>query len=71
MKLPTDPNKTYTSPKGRDFRVSGVEMLPETEKWIGRVLKYHWRVTIVFLDDGKFEKLLYGYSDEFISIEEC
>lgn len=53
MKLPTDPSHIYTSPKGRQFRVVGVEKLPNSEKWIGQALHYKWTARIRFLDNGK------------------
>ena len=69
MKIPTNPHITYTSPKGRPFRVSGVSKVEDSEKWINGSYRYHWEVLIKFLDDSSWAKMLYGYSDEFISID--
>jgi hypothetical protein len=63
MKMPLDPAIIYTSPKGRTFRVSGIEKIPETSKWIGRVEKHHWIVTIRFLDDNNFGRLYFDHND--------
>lgn len=66
--FPNNPNKTYTSPKGRPFRVSAVSKVEDSEKFINGSYRYHWEVLIKFLDDGSWAKMLYGYNDEFIKI---
>tara|TARA_B100001146_G_C16171915_1_gene430487 strand:- start:88 stop:300 length:213 start_codon:yes stop_codon:yes gene_type:complete len=65
----SDPNTTYTSPQGRPYRVSGVEKVPNTEKWIGKNLKSHWIVIIKYLDDNTFAKLYHDYKDKIYKIE--
>ena len=57
----TNPNITYTSEKGRPFRVSGIEKIPDTEKWINKTEKYHWEVLIIFTDELKPNKLKLKY----------
>lgn len=52
MKIPTNPNTTYTSPKGRPFRVSAVSKVEDSEKWMGGEYRYHWEITVKFLDDN-------------------
>lgn len=63
----TQPSKIFKSQKGRPYRVVKVEKISNTEKWVNRVLKYHWSVLILFLDDdgGKLE-LIYDYNDKLI-----
>lgn len=63
----TQPSKIFKSQKGRPYRVVEVEKVINTEKWVNRVLKYHWSVFILFLDDegGKLE-LIYDYNDKLI-----
>jgi hypothetical protein len=68
MKIPTNPHQTYTSPKGRQFRVISVEKIPNTEKWIGRVEKWHWIATIKMLDNGEIKKIECDYNDNVIKI---
>lgn len=65
----TQPNKIFTSQLGRPYRVVRVEKVENTEKWVNRVLKSHWKVLILFLDDegGKLE-LTYDHSDKLIKI---
>jgi len=67
--LYNNPNTTYISELGREFRVSKLTMLYETEKWIGRTLKYHWIVTIHFLDNKERMDLTYDYNDNIIKKE--
>ena len=57
----TDPTQTYTSPSGRPFRVMAIKRIPNTEKWIDRVLKCHWGVLIKFLDEQKPDKKVLYY----------
>ena len=64
--LYNDQNITYTSELGRKFRMSKLTMLYETEKWIGRTLKYHWTITIHFLDNNERMQLTYDYNDNII-----
>ena len=61
-----NPHTTYTSPAGRPFRVLGMERVPNTDKWIDKVLKWHWCVLIKFLDTEESEllRLFYGYDDK-------
>lgn len=61
MKIPTNPFKTYTSPKGRDFMVTGIEKLPITG---------NWRIHVKFLDTGEFKALVYDYYEKLIRVEE-
>lgn len=67
--LYNNPNITYTSPKGREFRVMTLAMIPETEKWIGRSLKWHWKATLKMLDDGSILECITGYNDEQLSLK--
>ena len=71
MKMPTNPHITYTSPKGRPFRVSAVSKVEDSEKWINGSYRYHTKVLIKFLDDDSWAKIIFGYSGEFISINKC
>lgn len=65
----TQPNKIFTSQLGRPYRIVRVEKVKESEKWINRTLKYHWRVLIKFLDDeGGLLTLTYDYNDKLIRI---
>ena len=59
MTMPTDPAHTYTSPKGRPFRVSG----------LGRYAN-GWRVIIQFKDGNEeWAALIYGPGDRFLRVE--
>lgn len=66
MTLPTNPHTTYTSPKGRQYRLVGLEN--SDPKWIGREIRYLWTSRIKFLDDGSNADLFFGYNDNFIKI---
>lgn len=63
MTIPTNPHITYKSPKNRGYRVAGIEKIPETEKWINRVIKNKWIVDIVFLDNKERSKLIFNHLD--------
>ena len=59
MTMPTDPSRTYTSPRGRPFRVSG----------LGRHGR-DWKVTIKFLDgEEEFAELYFDNNDNFKGIK--
>ncbi len=66
-----NPNITYTSGKGRDFRVSAIEKIKGTDKWIKGDLKFHWKVSIIFLDNihPKKIKLKYDYYNKLYAKE--
>lgn len=61
-----NPSINYTSPKGREYKVVKIEKVKGTEKWFNRVLKYHWDITIKFLDGGS-NILTYDYNDNLIN----
>jgi len=59
MKMPTDPSRTYTSPRGRAFRVSG----------LGRHGR-GWKVIIKFLDgEEEFAELYFDSNENFKGIK--
>lgn len=62
----TNPHTTYTSEKGRTYRVSGIEKIPDSEKWINQTEKHKWIVTIIFTDNQqpRILKLLYNHNDK-------
>ena len=62
--IPTNPHITYQSPKGREYRSVYVEKIVETEKWINKVLKFHWIVTIKYIDNNEIKKLFYDHNDK-------
>lgn len=61
-----NPNITYTSPKGREYRVFKIQKVEGSEKWLNRVLKYHWDVTIIFTE-GDSNILTYDYNNNLIA----
>ena len=65
-KMNTNPYETYNSPKGLDYRVTGVEKVEGSERWINGVLRYHWLVSICFLNSDKRLTLEYDYNEKII-----
>ena len=61
-----NPHTTYTSKKGREFRTMSIERIPNTEKWINKVLKSKWRVLIKYADNGVLLWLYFDYDDVLI-----
>ena len=66
IKMNINPYETYKSPKGLDYRVTGVEKVEGSERWINGVLKYHWLVSICFLNSDKRLTLEYDYNEKII-----
>lgn len=64
----TNPFETYTSPKGHQYRVTGIEKIEESGSWINGTLKYNWIVTIYYTSLKKFARLVYDYQDKLIKI---
>ena len=64
--IPTDPFKTYTSPKGKEYRVTGVEKLEDTKKWINNSFSWCWEVSIEYLETKQRLKLIYDYKEKVI-----
>ena len=57
-KMNTNPFATYTSPNGLAYRVTGIEKVEGSERWINGVLKYHWITSICFIESKeKWDKL--------------
>jgi len=71
MKIPLNPHITYTSPKGRNFRVIGIEKMHKTVRWIGRTKKYCWKITIKFLDDNTYADTYWNHNDKMFKIKKC
>jgi len=65
-KMNTNPYETYKSPKGLAYRVTGVEKVEGSERWINGVLRYHWLVSICFLNSDKRLTLEYDYNEKVI-----
>ena len=49
-KMNTNPFATYTSPNGLAYRVTGIEKVEGSERWINGILKYHWITSICFIE---------------------
>ena len=64
MKMPLNPHITYTSPRGREYRIISIEKVPETSKWIDRAEHWHWKITIKYLDTGELKELYYDWNDK-------
>ena len=65
-KMNINPYETYKSPKGLAYRVTGVEKVEGSERWINGVLRYHWLVSICFLNSDKRLTLEYDYNEKVI-----
>ena len=65
-KMNANPYETYKSPKGLDYRVTGIEKVEESERWINGVLKYHWITSICFIESDERISLEYDYSEKVI-----
>ena len=65
-KMNINPYETYTSPNGLAYRVTGVEKVESSERWINGVLKYHWITSICFIESDERISLEYDYSDKVI-----
>ena len=65
-KMNINPYETYKSPKGLDYRVTGVEKVEGSERWINGVLKYHWITSICFIESDERISLEYDYSEKVI-----
>jgi len=68
MTIPNNPHTRYVSPKKREYRVAGIEKIPDTDKWINRKLKNEWLVSIVFLDNNEHSKLILNHYDKIEKI---
>ena len=66
MTLPTNPHITYTSKLGREFRLSSLSIIADSEKWVGQEKKYRWKAVIRFLDDRSFLTLESDYNDKIV-----
>lgn len=65
-----DPKKIQTSPRGKKFRVVEVGMdLSYPPKQTGGMNRYHWIVTLKFLESGRFTKLYFDYNDRLMRAE--
>jgi hypothetical protein len=62
----TNPFATYTSPNGLVYRVTGVEMVEKSGRWIDGVLRYHWLVSICFIESDERISLEYDYNEKII-----
>jgi hypothetical protein len=62
--------KNQVSPKGRPFRLSGIERLDSVPtKWIDKLERFHSIYTFRYLDvESEFFKIELGYRYEFIKI---
>lgn len=69
MKLPLDPFRTYTSPKGKPFRLICLEKIPNTEKWIDRVEKSRWMAMVKMIDTNELMELECDYNDNVTNIK--
>jgi len=59
-----NPFLIQVSPNGREFKVVGIEKdLTVDSKWINETKKYHWIVTIKFLDNNQRVRLYFDYND--------
>jgi len=65
-KMNIDPFAFYTSPNGLKYRVTGIEMVEGSERWINGVLRYHWITSICFIDTDERISLEYDYSEKVI-----
>jgi hypothetical protein len=65
-KMNTDPFAFYTSPNGLQYRVTGIEIVEGSERWINGVLRYHWITSICFIETDKRISLEYDYSEKVI-----
>lgn len=62
-----DPYLVQKSPNGRDFQVLGIEKdLFFDSLWIDGKEKFHWIVTVKFLDDNQRVKLHFDHKDECV-----
>jgi hypothetical protein len=61
-----NPFATYTSPNGLAYRVTGIQKVEGSERWIDGVLRYHWLISICFLNSDKRLTLEYDYSEKVI-----
>jgi len=66
--IPTNPFKTYTSPKGLEYRVTGLEKLEDTIKFIGREPHWCWEVSIQYLESKKRVKITYSHEKKVIKV---
>ena len=64
----TNPFKIYTSPKGHQYRVTGVEKIEDSRSWIDGTLKFNWIVTIYYINLKNFKRLVYDYQDNLKKI---
>ena len=65
-KMNINPYETYKSSKGLDYRVTGIEKVEGSERWINGVLKYHWITSICFIESDERISLEYDYSEKVI-----
>lgn len=66
MKLPLEFFITHTSPQGREFILSEIRKVPDSEKRMDGEYKSRWIVTVKMLEDGSFIDLEGDYQDNVI-----
>lgn len=54
--------------KGRPFKLTAVEKVPNTLKWIGNEEKSHWLHIFKYIDDGSCFALELDHYDKIIKI---
>ncbi|SFG23949.1 hypothetical protein SAMN04488033_1455 [Salegentibacter agarivorans] len=60
-----NPHITQTSPERKKYRVVGVAKDPsEAPQWIGKTEKYHWIVTIKYLETNELIDLFFDCYDQ-------
>jgi len=63
--LRINPNITQTSPEGKKYRVIGIGRDPaEAPQWVGKIKKFHWIVTIKYLETNELIDLFFDCYDQ-------
>jgi hypothetical protein len=59
---------TQLTPKGRPFRLSGLEKITDQFKIVEKVQRWNWIYTFKMLDDNSFFGVKIGFNNEFIQV---
>jgi len=66
MKLNLNPHIKQKSTTGRPFRLSGLDKIEESKKWVGGQHSWQYIANIKYLDDNTFANLKLDYDNTII-----
>lgn len=68
--LKLDPSLIQLSPNNKEYKVIGLSKdQTKSPQWIGRTEKFHWIVTIRFVENQRLARFYFDYYDNCIKKE--